>query len=233
MEPQTRPAEDGLDQQHLSDVGLEWDEAARRLVDPETGEVIDVAPVVDDATAVAASYRLMCNAKAIEHLDAQIKELQARKKQREKRAEYLLSLYRAGLITVARAKIEDLGNRKQSTLLGYVTVGWSTTKPSVKVRDERKALDYVLAASPKALKLEVDVNKLPDAVRPILLTAITDPFGEERLFASGVEGAIRTTLIAEDERGSLPADAFDVHSGGEQGWYVRPPSVHVDPGLVI
>lgn len=218
-------APDMMDQSVLEETGLIWHEDSRQIVDPETGEVFPLDQITDEATATAATYRIACNDKAIEVLDAQIKSLSAKKKARVKRGEWLRAMYLPGLQAVAKT----LMKKGQSTLLGYCTVGFSRSSGKVSIVDEDAAASWVLDNSPSALKLTIDVGELSKEARERILEAVRkerDAAVMEGLSlrdVSSIRADVRVSFIDESLKATLPKDAFEFSPAGTENWYARVP----------
>jgi hypothetical protein len=203
-----------------SEYGLVWSEDHRRLVDPETGEVFQLEQVTDLETAKAATFRIMCNEAAISRLQEQIKSLQSKVKQRTRRKVVLESLYKAGIIEVARELIEA-AKKGQSTILGYLTVGYRKARAKASVRDnmEVEALRWAMEYAPDSVRLDLPLNELPALSRKQIAEAILAMSEKESAAALG--GKVRCSLIDEGLSHSMPTSCFEVTPGDGVEWFYK------------
>ncbi len=200
------------------ETGLVFDHGTRRLLDPETGEMFVLVSVVDDATAEAACSQIGGNNYAIDRIDQEIARLEKLKKTRERRREWLKLCYLDGLIKAADAKMKREKLKTQSVSFTYATVGWASSRKSTKVVDKNAATKWALKEAPESVRLEVDLQACNKVVRELLRMLAFDESGQP---APGISGSVQTSVIPDELKVKLPADAFTFNPGGEPSWYIK------------
>jgi len=200
-----------------TEIGLVWDADNRLLSDPETGEIVRLEKVVDEATAKAASYRIWATEAGIEILKAQKRSIDRQIKQRKARLDVFRSLYLDDMVSVAKTMMEKAKKRGQSIKIGFGVVGWRQSSRKIEFGDFNSALAYTQVNAPEALKATIDLANVSERRRAAISAILVNLAATEE----GCEVSIDTDRIPESLVRALPVDAFLVTEGGKPTWYIK------------
>lgn len=198
------------------DLGLVWDGENRWLIDAETGEVVRLEVVVDEATAKAAAYRIWATEASIAVLKRQKRDLDRQIKQRTARLEYFRATYEPGIVAVAKSLMEKAKTRLKSMQIGFCKVGYSASSRSIRVTDPLIAAKHCARHAPEALQVTVDLSGVSPSSRQSLADALCE-IAECWPAAAAIN--IRTSMA--DSGMGMSANGFEVDPGGKDEWYVR------------